>query len=126
MEEIIRKILDSACFAVVGSFRNKSKYAYRILLDLKSRNKKVYPVNPRGGKVEGIKCYKSIKDIPEDVEAVSIVTPPAVTEKIVMECKKKDIVHVWMQPGAESRKAIEYCKKNNMNSVSHACLLLNR
>ncbi|MDA3792164.1 MAG: CoA-binding protein [Elusimicrobia bacterium] len=110
-------------YAVAGSFRNKSKYAYQVLLDLLERGKKVYPVNPGGGQVEGIDVYKNVKDIPEKVEAVSIVTPPQVTETIVKDCRDKGVGYVWMQPGAESKEAIQFCRDNSIEVIYHACLL---
>lgn len=122
MEDKINKMLNSQSYAVAGSFRSKSKYAYRILLDLLKSEKKVYPVNPRGSQVEGLKCYQSVLDIPEIVDVVSIVTPPLITENIVFQCRKKGIKNVWMQPGAESRKAIDFCLKNNINVIYNACL----
>ncbi len=124
MEHNIKKILSSSSFAVAGSFRNKSKYAYQILLMLIKQEKKVWPVNPRGGIVEGIKCYKTVLDIEEDIEAISIVTPPAITEAIVEQCREKGIYNIWMQPGAESSKAINFCRQNEINLIYNACLII--
>ena len=38
------------------------------------------------------------------------VTPPAVTEQVVQAAIAKGIRHLWMQPGAESAKAIVAAK----------------
>ncbi len=126
MENKIRKMLQSSSFAVAGSFRSKSKYAYKILLDLLEREKEVYPVNPRGGEVEGMKCWVSVNEIPVIVDVVSLVTTPTVTESIVRQCLEKGIKNIWMQPGAESKEAISFCENNGINVVHDACLLLNR
>jgi predicted CoA-binding protein len=120
----INKILDGRVFAVVGSFSKKTKFAYRIVSDLLKTGKTVYPVNKRGGYIKGLKCYKSILDIPVQIDTVSIVTPPEVTEKIVRECSEKEINNVWMQPGAESQNAIDYCIENGINAVYRTCLLM--
>lgn len=117
------KFLEQEVFAVAGSFRNRSKYAYKVLLNLLERDKKVYPVNPKGGKVEGLDVYKSVKDIPRQVEGVSIVTPPAVTEKVVRECAESGVGYVWMQPGAESEKAVQFCRDKGIEVIYRACLL---
>ncbi|MEA3506217.1 MAG: CoA-binding protein [Elusimicrobiota bacterium] len=119
----LEKFFQQEVFAVAGSFRNKSKYAYKVLLDLIGRDKKAYPVNPKGGKVEGLNVYKSVKDIPRQVEAVSIVTPPAVTEKVVGDCAGAGVKYVWMQPGAESEKAVQFCRDKGIEVVYRACLL---
>jgi predicted CoA-binding protein len=124
LQELIKDFLSQKRFAVVGSFRNESKYAYRILLALKNKDYQVYPVNPRLKEVEGLTCYANLKDIPAPVDVADIVTPPEVTEKIVRECKEKGIVRIWLQPGAESKQAIDFCKENGMRIVYGLCLMM--
>jgi uncharacterized protein len=107
--------LSCKSFAIAGSFKNTDKYAYQVLLKLKNKTSKIYPINPGNKEVEGFKCYRSVLDIADTVEAISIVTQPQVTEKIVEECFKKGIKHVWIQPGAESEKAVQFCQNNGIN-----------
>ncbi len=99
----IEEFIGCDVFAVAGSFRKRSKYAYKVLLDLLEKGKKVYPINPKGGQVEGLQVYKDVKKIPARVGGISLVTPPEVTEKIVKQCKETGIKYVWMQPGAYRR-----------------------
>lgn len=123
MQEIIDEMLAKKKFAVIGSFRDQYKYAYRILKKLVLHGSTVYPVNPSLEQVEGLKCYKTVIDIPDTPECASIVTPPKVTEEIVKQCLAKGIKLVWMQPGAESGEAIKFCNENNIKVVYNACLL---
>ena len=125
MQDLVKDFLKQRRFAVAGSFRNESKYAYRILKTLKEKGYKVYPVNPRLREVDGLTCYPNVKKIPESVDVVDIVTPPQITEKIVGECKEKDISRVWIQPGAESQTAIKFCKDNNIKVIHNLCIMLN-
>ncbi len=126
MENLIKEFLLQKSFAVIGSFRDESKYAYKILKDLKSKGYEVYPVNPKIKEVEGLKCYPTVLDIPVVVDVVNIVTPPQVTEQIVKQCFQKGITRVWMQPGAESDTAIKFCQENNIKVVYNACVMLGR
>ena len=125
MQDLVKDFLKQKSFAVAGSFRNESKYAYRILKTLKEKGYEVYPVNPRLREVYGLTCYSSVKEIPESVDVVDIVTPPQITEKIVGECKEKGISRVWIQPGAESQSAIKFCKDNNIEVVYNLCIMMN-
>ena len=125
MQDLVKDFLKQKRFAVVGSFRNESKYAYRILKTLKEKGYEVYPVNPSLGEVDGLTCYPSVKDIPDSVDVVDIVTPPQITEKIVRECKEKGISRVWIQPGAESKTVIEFCKDNGIKVVRNLCIMMN-
>jgi len=124
MQESVKNFLKEKNFAICGSFRNKTKYAYKILKALKKKGYNVYPVNPRLKEVEGLKCYASLKDIPERIDVADIVTPPAVTEKIVEECSEIGIKKVWLQPGAESEKALSFCADNGISVIHGLCIIL--
>lgn len=52
MENLIEEFLKQKSFAVVGSFRNESKYAYKILKNLKQKGYEVYPVNPKSKRLK--------------------------------------------------------------------------
>jgi len=124
MENLVKEFLKQRNFAVCGSFRDESKYAYKILKTLIKKGCKVYPVNPRLGEVEGFRCYRNISDIPFKVDVVNLVTPPVVTEKIVRECLEKNIKKVWFQPGAESENAIAFCRDNGISAVHGLCVMV--
>ncbi|MGD9015050.1 MAG: CoA-binding protein [Candidatus Omnitrophota bacterium] len=124
MQELVKEFLNQRRFAVIGSFRNESKYAYRILLALMNRGYEVFPVNPHLKEVEGMTCYARIKDIPGSVDVADIVTPPEITEKIVKECLQQGITMVWLQPGAESKQAIELCQKNDIKVIYGLCIMM--
>jgi len=124
MESLVKDFLQQKRFAVVGSFRNKEKFAYRILIDLMKKGYEVFPVNPRLGEVEGRVCYKTISDIPHSVDVANIVTPPLVTESILKECLQKGIKRAWIQPGAESQDAIKFCHDNDIKVIHSMCVML--
>ena len=124
MEKLIEDFLAQKKFVVAGSFKDESKYAYKILEILKNRGCEVYPVHPTIREVDGRRCYKRVKDIPYPVDVANLVTPPAVTEKILIECKEKGIKKIWLQPGAESPAAIQFCNENDMSLIYGACLIL--
>ncbi|HAM37955.1 MAG TPA: CoA-binding protein [Elusimicrobia bacterium] len=124
MENIVKEFLEKKNIAVAGSFKSKEKVAYRILLELIKKGYNVFPINPNLNEIEGIKCYGLVNDIPVTVDAIDIVTPPEVTEKIVEDCKIKGIKYIWMQPGAESEKAIKFCENNNIKAIYNMCLLV--
>ena len=124
MNDLVIDFLRQKRFAVIGSFRNKEKFAYRILVDLIEKGYEVFPVNSRLREVEGRVCYKTISDIPYSVDVVNIVTPPLVTENILKECLQKGIKRAWLQPGAESQAAIKFCHDNDIKVVYGICVML--
>lgn len=127
MEKLIEKFLDKKnIFAVVGVSRNPEKYGYRVYKDLKQAGYTVYPINPEADMIDNDRCYNSLKVLPKRPDVVDIVVPPNITEKIVKECKELGIKKVWMQPGSESEKTIDFCKKNHIEIIYNACVMVER
>jgi len=116
--------LDEKIFAVVGVSNKLEKVGYQIFKYLKDAGKEVYPIHPAIKEIDEITCYNSLSDVPVKVDVVDIVVPPDVTEHIVEECKKLGIKKVWIQPGAESDKAIQFCIENNIEVVHNACIMM--
>ncbi len=113
-------------FAVVGVSSNPAKYGHQVYIDLKEAGYVVYAVNPNIDEVLGDRCYHSLNELPEMPDVVDTVVPPAVTEKIVEECKELGIARVWMQPGSESEKALNFCVENNIKVVHDLCVMVKR
>lgn len=126
-EKLIKKFLRKEnIFAVVGVSRDKKKYGYKVYKNLKEAGYKVYPINPNCDEIDGKKCYHFISELPEKPDVVDIVVPPAVTEKILIKCKELGIRKVWVQPGSESKKALNFCKKNNIEVICNVCVMVER
>ena len=54
-----------------------------------------------------------------------INTPPQVTEKVIEQAIAKGIRNVWMQPGAESERAIKACEQAGINVIADgSCVLV--
>ena len=121
MKEFLKK---GNIIAVVGASRNPEKWGYKIFKKLKEFYK-TYPVNPKYKEIDGTKCYPDLKSLPEKPDVVITVVPPEVTESVVKVCKDLGISMVWMQPGSESQKAIEFCKKNGIKVVYNVCFVVN-
>ncbi|MFN3167935.1 MAG: CoA-binding protein [Phycisphaeraceae bacterium] len=110
--------LNGGPFAVVGASADRSKYGNKVLRVYLQNKKKVFPVNPRGGEIEGLQAYPDLASLPELPHGVSIITPPSVTERVVEQAVQLGIEHLWMQPGAESDAAIAYARDHGVNVVA--------
>ena len=125
--DLIKEILERKnVIAVVGASRDPGKYGHRVYEDLKEGGYAVYPVNPNAAEILGDRCYPDLKSLAVRPDAVNVVVPPEVTEDVVKSCKKLGITKVWMQPGSESEKAIEYCEANGIDVVYGVCIMVER
>jgi uncharacterized protein len=123
MERLIQEFVAQKVWAVVGASTDPGKYGYRIFKTLREAGYRVYPVNPKGGELEGEKIYATLADLPEKPEVVDIVVPPAVAEQIVRQAKVLGLTRLWLQPGAESEAAIRFCQENDLQVVHDACAM---
>lgn len=125
MQPNIETFLQSAAFGVIGASSDRKKFGNKVLRCYIQNGLTVYPVNPTEVEIEKLPCFKNIAQLPDDVQSISIITPPAVTEKIVDQAIGKDIKNIWMQPGAQSEDAIQKCIKHGINVIANGpCILV--
>ncbi|CAK5284230.1 unnamed protein product [Mycena citricolor] len=99
----------SAHFAVVGASADSSKYGSKIVAFLADRQKDVVPINPNRADVRGLKCLKSLSELPDPTHtSVCIVVPPAVTLQVLQQAKALGIPSLWLQPGAEDDTVLKF------------------
>ncbi len=121
----IEQFMHSPAFGVAGASTNRDKYGNKVLRCLKQNDHPVTPINPRAKEIEGLACVNSVLDLADNVDSLSIITPPKITEQVVQHAITKGIKNIWMQPGAESAIAIEQCKNNDINVIADgSCLLV--
>jgi uncharacterized protein len=124
-QEQIKQFLAGNRFAVVGASKDRAKYGNKVLRAYLQTNRDAVPVNPGADEVEGLRAYRDLASVPEDVDGVSIITPPAVTEKVVEQALQRGIKQIWMQPGAESQSAIASAEAADANVIAGGpCLLV--
>lgn len=125
IQEQIKQFFTSPIFAVVGASTNRHKYGNKVLRCYIQGNKAVIPVNPNEVEIEGIPCAATINNLPDDVESISMITPPAVTVKLVPLAIAKGIKNIWMQPGAEHPDAVALCHEQGINIIADgSCILV--
>jgi len=121
----VKRFLDSPAFGVVGASTNRHKFGNKVLRCYLQHGRKGIPVNPNESEIEGIACVAGIADLPADVRSISMITPPAVTEKLVQLAIERGIENIWMQPGAESPEAVALCRRHNVNVIADgSCILV--
>jgi len=121
----IERFLTSPAYGVVGASPRRHKYGNKVLRCYQQNGRRVIPVNPREQVIEGVTCVASVLDLPDEVQSISVITPPPVTERVVDEAIRRGIRHVWMQPGAESERAVAACVAAGINVIADgSCVLV--
>jgi len=131
---MLNNFFNPRSIAVIGASSNKKKLGYgmlRNILDHGYRGK-VYPVNLKYNKVQGIKAYSSVLDIGQKIDLAIIVIPARAVNFVLTECGKAKIKNViiisagFREIGKEGnvleQEMREIAKKYEINILGPNCL----
>ncbi len=122
--ESIARFLGLHRVGVVGVSRSGKEFGAVVFRDLAKRGYTVVPVNRQGGSIDGIPCVRSVNELAGSVDGIVVVVPPVEALAVVEQAFSSGINDVWMQQGAESPAAIQFCRDHHMNEVHGECLLM--
>ncbi len=120
--------------AVIGASAEPTKIGYKILDNIISGGflGKIYPINPHSDKILRHKAFKSVLDVPEDIDLAIIVIPAKAVPEVMNECAKKKIPTVviisagFREVGTEGKKLqkqiTDIAKENHINIIGPNCL----
>ena len=79
--------------AVIGASSKPNKLSYGVLHNLATHgyDGPVYPVNPKGDEILGLKVYPAVPDVPDPVELAVIILPPELSIQAVEACGERGI-----------------------------------
>lgn len=124
--DAIEKLLNPSSIAVVGASHNVQKHGGRLIENLLKHQYKgeIFPVNPRGGEIQGLTCYKSILDIPVTPDLACLLIAPGLLMEALRECESKKIkmvlIHAsgFAETGNEGEKLqqeiVDFAKEHNI------------
>ena len=130
IQEILKKY---KTVAVVGLSRELGKDSHRVSAYLKNHGFRIIPLNPFADEVLGEKSYKSLLDIPPEIqktiEVVDIFRPSKDVPLIVEQAIKLKAMYgkphvIWMQLGIVNEQAAEAAEKAGLIVVMDKCMMI--
>lgn len=110
--------------AIIGASSDRQKYGNRSLRAHLAQGYEVFPVNPKGGQIEGLKVYASLAEVPvERLNRVSLYVPPEVGATLLPEIAAKGCDELWLNPGSESDTLIEQARMLGLEPIV-ACSII--
>lgn len=93
MDEVLTGLLRPKSVAIIGASATPSKIGHIVVKNLIESGYEggIYPVNPSADEILGLKVYKSVLDIPENVDAAAITVPANYVLDVTKECGKKGV-----------------------------------
>ncbi|MFC1640113.1 CoA-binding protein [Gemmatimonadota bacterium] len=120
----VEDFVSQRTLAVVGVSSGGKKFGNAACRDLRAKGYRIIPVHPTAESINGERCYRSLSELPEPVGGVLVVVPPAETEKVVREAAAAGIKRIWMQQGAQSAAAIQFCQDQGLSVIHNECILM--
>ena len=115
--------------AVVGASNTPGKVGYAIVKNLIDSNfdGKIYPINLKEDKIQGLNAFPSVAKVSGKVDLVVIVIPAQLVPSVMNECAKKGVKNIviisagFSEVGDEGKKLQDemqkIVKENQMNVV---------
>jgi predicted CoA-binding protein len=84
---------------------------------------RIIPVNPGHSQILGEKSYRTLEEIPEQVEIVNVfrrseLIPPVADSAIAIGAKV-----LWLQEGIQNEEAAEKAREAGLDVVMNTCIL---
>ena len=121
--EEMKEIFESVkTIAILGLSPDESKASNMVARYLKNAGYKIVPVYPKEEEILGEKVYRSLEEIPFEVDMVNIFRKPNAFDAIADACiKRGDIKVFWGQLGLVNNAAAQKAKDAGMKVVQNYC-----
>jgi len=120
----IEGLFEPRSVAIIGASSDPTKIGYKVLDNIIECGFKgrIYPINPKGGEIKGIRVYRGMEEVPEPVDMVCIVIPSKFVYDSVVECAKNGskflvvITSGFSEVGnhAEEKRIVDYARAHGM------------
>ena len=96
----MQRIMNPRAVAVIGASDGEGKIGNSVMKNIINGGYAgaLYPINPRADEILGKKCYKSVKDIPEEVDVAIFAVPAKFCAAAMTEVGEKGIPGAVMIP----------------------------
>lgn len=110
--------------AIVGASNDRRKYGNKAVRAFKDGGWTVYPVNPKGGEIEGLPVYADLSEVPAPVDRVSMYVPPEVGKEMLDAIAAKQPAEFFLNPGSEDEELMERARAKGLEPIT-ACSIVN-
>ncbi len=92
-EDQLNSLMKPKSLAIIGASAKPGKIGYTVIKNLidSGYEGKVYPINPEADEILGFKVYKSVSEVPGEIDAAVITIPAKVVLPAVEECGQKGV-----------------------------------
>ena len=124
-EEMKEIFENTKTIAILGLSPDESKASNMVGKYLKNAGYKIVPVYPKHDEILGEKVYRSLAEIPFEIDMVDIFRKPNAFDAIADACiERGDVKVFWGQLGLVNNAAAQKAKDAGMKVVQNYCTKL--
>ncbi|CAN5652892.1 CoA-binding protein [soil metagenome] len=109
--------------AVIGASRNRHKFGNKALRAFEHQGYRVIPIHPTESEVEGHRAYRSVLDVPGEIDIATVYVPAHAGVGVMEDLAKKGVAEVWLNPGADDHAVVDRARKLGLK-VIQACSII--
>ena len=110
---------------ILGASADRAKFGNKSVRAHRQAGYDVYPVNPKGGTIEGLPVYATLADVPlEHLDRISVYLPPALGLAMLDEIASKGCDELWFNPGSESPQIMAKARALGIHAIAD-CSIVN-
>ncbi len=110
--------------AILGASTDRSKFGNKSVRAHLQAGYDVFPVNPKGGQIEGLVVSRTLADVPvEHLDRVSVYLPPAVGLGALDEIAAKGCDELWLNPGSESQEILAKARQLKLKTIADCSIV---
>lgn len=115
---------DAKTVVVLGASPKPDRYAFRAMEMLRQHGHRAVPVNPAFDEVLGVKCYRSIVDLAEKIDTVTMYLGKARSDPLIDEIIGAKPRRIIMNPGAENDDLATKAREHGIEVVEDCTLVM--
>jgi uncharacterized protein len=109
--------------AVIGASNDRSKFGNKAVRAFQKTGHKVFPVHPAQTEVEGLPCFKTIKDVPERPTLTTVYVGPDRLLQILPDIAARGCDELWLNPGTVSSEVLSKARELGLKTVETCSIL---
>jgi predicted CoA-binding protein len=107
--------------AVIGASNDRRKFGNKCVRAYRQAGWTVYPVNLKRGRIEGLRAFARLADLPDPLDRISVYLPPRTTQRILEELPKG--IEVFFNPGSADSEVLTEARHRGI-TVREACAIV--
>lgn len=126
MENLKDILTPPKTIALVGASNNPERPSFSIMKMLLEEGFNVIPINPNESEIWGKTVYKSLLDMPVElqktIDIVNVFRRPAQTPEVARQAATIDAPVLWLQLGIVNDEAKQIAQDNNIQFIQDHCI----